>query len=69
MEYKGKEQHGYWWLHVNGTLQYEVFSTDPTYLKYLPAVKVWKVKCELDWYRMIKEYHIHREGPLPDVVA
>lgn len=71
-QYLGKEQHGYWSLHVNGTLQRttnchgvdpEVFYNSWTILGW------WHVRCELDWYRMCKESNKLREGPLEPLVA
>ena len=61
-QYLGKKQHGYWWLHCNGTLQ-------RTLINYPICIKCWYVRCELDWYRMMKEYKMLAEGPLEPLVA
>lgn len=71
-EYNGERDHGYWWLHYNSTLQFSknLHGVDPEdYFKYAPVIKWWYVQCELDYYRMKKEFYIQREGPLEDLHA
>ena len=65
---------GYWWLHVNGTLQYQgktCHGVDP-HLFFKDSWHIldwWKIECELDWYRMKKEADILREGPVEPITA
>lgn len=66
-QYNGKSSHGYWWLHYNGQLRYSknCHGVDPEdYFYYAPVVKWWYVRCELDYYRMLKEYNVLKEGPI-----
>jgi len=64
-QYLGKKQHGYWWLHTNGTIlysnNYHSMQAHPFFSMWT-CVKYWKVRCELDWYRMNKEYKELAEG-------
>lgn len=60
MLYEGKEHHGYWWLHFNSqlvkadNLNHRV---DPeNFFKHVPCVKWWKVTCQFEFYKMMKEY-------------
>jgi len=65
---------GYWWLHVNGTLQYqgtnchgvdpELFFKDSWHI-----VKWWHIRCELDWYRMRKQANQLNNELIADIVA
>ena len=64
-QYLGEQQHGYWWLHCNNTL---LFSKNKSEMSRY-VIKTWMVKCELDWYRMMKEQSILKEGPLESIVA
>ena len=71
-EYLGESQHGYWSLHVNGTLHYSknCNGVEPfLFFSKWTTVKWWKVLCELDWYRMMKESKQLAEGPLEPMVA
>lgn len=71
-QYVGKEQHGNWWMHCNGTLQKtpnDINLSKGFIYKSQHVIKTWDVRCELDWYRMMKEYHELREGTIPDLVA
>lgn len=71
-QYIGKEQHGYWSLHVNGTLDYctNCYGLKPEeFYDNWTIVKWWHVRCELDWYRMMKEYKQLVEGPPRPVIA
>ena len=73
-KYLGKKQHGYWWLHVNGTLQRQgtnCHGLEPeAYFDNWTVVKWWHIRCELDWYRMNKEADTLKNGPLvPHMVA
>jgi len=64
---------GYWALHCNGTLQYHSRSchnVDPEVMfSGWQWVKYWHIRCELDWYRMMKEYKVLVEGPLEPMTA
>jgi hypothetical protein len=65
MKYEGKEQHGYWWLHYNHQLKYTKTchgETPEDFFQYAPCVKWWHVRCELDFYRMLKEERALRKG-------
>jgi len=58
-QYKGKSSHGYYWCGVDGKLQYSATlwnSIPEEFFYYTPYTKWWNVQCELDWYRMRKEY-------------
>jgi len=71
-KYKGEEQHGYWWLHSSGTLRYSTncHGVDPiTFFNTWTCIKWWHVQCELDWYRMNKEYKVLVEGPIEPTYA
>jgi hypothetical protein len=66
-QYRDKEHDGYWWLHYSGQLRYagNCHGIPPEdYFYYAPVVQWWNVRCELDYYRMLKEYNVLREGPL-----
>jgi hypothetical protein len=70
--YEGEDQHGYWWLHYNGQLRYykTCHGVEPNeFFKYAPCVKWWYVGCQFEWYKMRKEYYIHREGPVGNMIA
>ncbi len=57
-KYLGDKLHGYWWVDYDKTIKYSknLFGADPVdFFSYATHVKWWKVDCELDWYRMIKE--------------
>ena len=72
-KYIGESQHGYWWLHVNGILERQgtnCHGVDPNeYFDTWTCVKWWHIRCELDWYRMMKESKRLVEGPLEPMVA
>lgn len=65
-KYLGKEQHGYWWLHANGTLRRS--KNQKPELTWF-CLGIWFIRCELDWYRMMKEYKQLVEGPIEPLVA
>jgi hypothetical protein len=66
--YRGEEDHGYWWIHPSkGDLKFTKNPNDSelvTFFKYSSnaSCEWWHVKCELDWYRMRKEYRELRGG-------
>ena len=64
---------GYWALHCNNSLQYHSRSchgVDPEVMfQGWQWVKYWHIRCELDWYRMMKEYKQLAEGPLVPIKA
>jgi hypothetical protein len=71
-QFKENGKLGYWWLHANGTLQYNTncHGVNPNdFFNTWVCVGWWKVECELDWYRMMKESDILREGPLENLTA
>jgi hypothetical protein len=71
-KYIGKEQHGYWSLHINGTMQRytNCHGIEPEVLfNSWVILGWWEVKCELDWYRMGKESKQLIEGPLEPIYA
>jgi hypothetical protein len=71
-QYVGKKQHGYWSLHVNGTLRRykNCKGMNPkVFFRSNTIVTWWHVTCELDWYRMCKESSILKEGPIPEETA
>lgn len=60
--YKGEEDHGYWWIDPStGDLK---FTKNPNEIELVSLFKYssnasckwWHIRCELDWYRMRKEY-------------
>ena len=70
--YVGKEQHGKWWMHCNGTLIQMgdgITTTTEFNGNSTCVIKTWIVRCELDWYRMNKEYDQLRSELLPPIVA
>jgi hypothetical protein len=71
-QYLGKKQHGYWWLHANGTLQYSTncHGMKPEeFFQNWTCIEWWHVRCELDWYRMMKEYKQLADGPVRPITA
>ena len=67
-----KKDNGYWWLHLNGTLQYSsnCHGMDPNeFFNSTLCVNWWNVRCELDWYRMLKEWKELVEGISGPIVA
>lgn len=71
-EYKGKHQHGQWWMHCNGTLQRNtpgITTSKKFELRSPHVIKTWNIRCELDWYRMMRQYNELREGTIPPLVA
>ena len=64
-QYTGEEQHGYWWLHLNGTLQYQgtnCHGVDPKeFFNNWHVAGWWYVGCQFEWYRMLKESNNLRE--------
>lgn len=72
-QYLGKQQHGWWWLRTNNQLRYSKAThglhTEDYFRNSKHIVKWWYIKCELDWYRMMKEYKKLAEGPLEPLVA
>lgn len=65
-QYLGRRQHGYWWLHANGTLRCSG-KQRPEITWF--CIGTWNVRCKLDWYRMMKEYKVLVEGPIEPLVA
>jgi len=66
-QYRGEVDHGYWWLHANGTLQHctNCHGMEPEeFFQNWTTIDWWHVRCELDWYRMKKQSDILREGPI-----
>ena len=63
---------GYWWLHANNGLRYSSnchgMKPEEFFDNWL-CIKWWYVECELDWYRMMKEYKQLAEGPLEPIKA
>jgi len=71
-QYNGSKQHGYWSLHVNGALRRHknCKGMNPkVFFRSRVIVTWWHVECELDWYRMMKEYNILKEGLIPEETA
>ena len=72
-QFKENGKLGYWALHCNGTLQFHSHNchgVDPEVMfSGWQWVKYWRIRCELDWYRMMKEYKELVEGPLEPMIA
>ena len=72
-KYVGKEQHGYWWLHYSGQLRKQgsnCHGMEPNeFFKSFPVIEWWYIRCELDWYRMQKQYKELVEGPVEPITA
>lgn len=72
-QYKGSKQHGYWALHCNNGLQYHSKSCHGVkpgdMFQGWQWIEWWHIRCELDWYRMMKEYKVLAEGPLVPIKA
>jgi len=71
-KYLGEEQHGYWWLHANNSLQYTKNCSEMNPEKFFnnwACIEWWLVRCELDWYRMNKEYQELRDRAIPNIAA
>jgi len=72
-QFKEKGKLGYWALHCNNNLQFHSKSCHGVDPEVMFAgwqwVKYWHIQCELDWYRMMKEYKELAEGPLEPIKA
>ena len=70
--YIGVEQHGYWYLDIDGALhktQCHGMEPEEFFESSWMFLENWYVRCELDWYRMQKEYEELVNTPVDPVYA
>ena len=71
-KYLGEHQHGYWYLDIRGKLkktQCHGMEPEQFFNSSWMFIEWWYIQCELDWYRMMKQYEQLVNKPIDPMVA
>ena len=72
IKYAGRKHHRHWWMDFEGNLHTtpdDILVSRQFLERSSNVIFIWYVRCELDWYRMIKEYKRIRSELIPPLVA